>query len=81
MGEVRVYKTGDLGTMCQEGYVHYYGRMDQQVKIRGLRVELGEIESNIKEMANVNEAVVVAQERDNGEKYLWLMWSLNLKGN
>lgn len=70
VGEVRVYKTGDLGTMCQEGYVHYYGRMDQQVKIRGLRVELGEIESNIKEMANVNEAVVVAQERDNGEKML-----------
>lgn len=70
VGEVRVYKTGDLGKMCKEGYVYYYGRMDQQVKIRGLRVELGEIECKILEMSNVEEAVVVAHDRDNGEKIL-----------
>ncbi|KAL7934405.1 hypothetical protein V8C35DRAFT_327290 [Trichoderma chlorosporum] len=43
----RFYKTGDLAMYNPDGTMHYYGRKDMQVKIRGLRVELGEIEHHI----------------------------------
>ena len=43
--EARLYKTGDLARYLPDGNIEYLGRMDYQVKIRGLRIELGEIES------------------------------------
>jgi D-alanine--poly(phosphoribitol) ligase subunit 1 len=54
----RVYKTGDLACRCPDGNLLYYGRIDQQVKIRGIRIELGEIESVLNEYPGVESCLV-----------------------
>ncbi|WP_144558035.1 non-ribosomal peptide synthetase [Shouchella miscanthi] len=54
-----MYKTGDLVRYLKNGEIEYIGRSDQQVKLRGFRMELGEIETLIKLNSNINEAVVV----------------------
>ncbi|AZP72386.1 hypothetical protein EJJ20_25990 [Pseudomonas poae] len=56
----RMYRTGDLARFGQAGEIEYAGRIDHQVKIRGLRIELGEIEARLVELPQVREAVVVA---------------------
>ena len=53
------YRTGDYGSLCA-GLLHYSGREDQQVKIRGNRVEIGEVENAIAEFPGVRQVVVVA---------------------
>ncbi len=58
----RLYRTGDLIRLREEGELEYMGRIDHQVKIRGLRIELGEIEARLQAHAAVREAVVVASE-------------------
>ncbi|WP_379138140.1 amino acid adenylation domain-containing protein [Paenibacillus sp. sgz500958] len=58
----RMYKTGDLGYRLPDGAIKFIGRTDSQVKIRGMRVELGEIESVLLSHHNVKEAVVLIQE-------------------
>ncbi|CAN7654321.1 non-ribosomal peptide synthase/polyketide synthase [Pseudomonas brassicacearum] len=58
----RLYRTGDLARYRTDGVIEYAGRMDHQVKIRGLRIELGEIEVRLAEHAEVRETVVIAQD-------------------
>lgn len=53
----RLYRTGDVGRWNHRGEIEYLGRMDRQVKLRGLRIELGEIESVIAEDDDVIRAV------------------------
>ncbi|HET7892386.1 MAG TPA: amino acid adenylation domain-containing protein [Candidatus Sulfotelmatobacter sp.] len=55
----RLYRTGDLGRFRSNGEIEYLGRVDGQVKLRGLRIELGEIESVLANHAGVREAVVM----------------------
>ncbi|KAL7934147.1 hypothetical protein V8C35DRAFT_327127 [Trichoderma chlorosporum] len=55
----RFYKTGDLGFYNPDGTIHYSGRKDTQVKIRGLRVELGEIEHHIRKSLDSIQQVAV----------------------
>jgi amino acid adenylation domain-containing protein len=57
----RMYRTGDIGRIDVDGCVHVLGRNDTQVKIRGYRVELGEVESAVKALPGLADAVVVAQ--------------------
>ena len=52
----RVYATGDLGRRNAHGDMEFLGRMDEQVKIRGLRVELGEISAALRAVAGVAQA-------------------------
>jgi len=64
----RLYRTGDLARMREDGVIEYVGRIDHQVKIRGLRIELGEIEAVLLEQAAVREAVVVAIDTATGKQ-------------
>lgn len=66
----RLYRTGDMGHYLVDGTVHYRGRSDLQVQIRGFRVEPAEIESALAQHAAVREALVVAQEDASGENRL-----------
>src|SRR5690554_3923688 len=67
---LRIYKTGDLGRFLPDGTIEFHGRIDGQVKIRGNRVELGDIEVAISRQQGVQQAVVVVREDVPGEKYL-----------
>nr|WP_240457758.1 non-ribosomal peptide synthetase [Halomonas socia] len=64
----RLYRTGDLVRWREDGQLEYLGRLDHQVKIRGLRIELGEIEAELLAQPEVREAVVVTQEGPNGAR-------------
>lgn len=55
----RMYKTGDRARLNTDGSLEYLGRIDDQVKVRGYRVELGEVESRIRNVDGVSEAVVL----------------------
>ncbi|AZZ92858.1 amino acid adenylation domain-containing protein [Hahella sp. KA22] len=66
----RVYKTGDLVRRRADGAIDYLGRSDFQIKLRGFRIEPGEIESLLTEHALVNQAVVCKQYAEDGGEYL-----------
>lgn len=58
----RLYRTGDLARYLADGNIEYLGRVDQQVKVRGMRVELGEIEAVLNKHPAVLEALVLVKE-------------------
>ncbi|GAA0616415.1 non-ribosomal peptide synthetase [Kutzneria viridogrisea] len=62
----RIYRTGDLGRVNDQGEVEYHGRLDTQVKIRGFRVELTEIESVLSQAPGIAQAVVSTYEPEPG---------------
>lgn len=63
--ENRLYRTGDLGYFQPDGQIAYLGRMDHQVKVRGYRIDLGEIESVLKSHPGVKDAIAISEESDN----------------
>ena len=65
-----VYKSGDLGRMLEDGSIEYLGRRDQQVKVRGIRIEIVEIENAIMETGVVAEAAVTTRVDKIGNSYL-----------
>ncbi len=63
----RLYKTGDVGRYLSDGNIEYIGRADEQIKIRGFRVEPGEIEAVINKITGVqNSAVVLSENNSSG---------------
>lgn len=66
----RLYKTGDLARYLPSGEIEYIGRIDYQVKVRGFRIEIGEIEAQLTQHPTVKEVVVVVTEDVPGDKRL-----------
>jgi len=69
----RLYKTGDLARYLRDGNIELLGRVDLQVKVRGFRVEPGEIEAVLNQHQAVQQCAVVARRRDNGPDDLQLI--------
>ena len=69
-GDARIYRTGDLGRFLPDGNIEFLGRSDLQVKVRGFRVELEEIERVLCEHPGVRSAAVVARQDGLTEKHL-----------
>ncbi len=67
--EAPIYHTGDLARWLPDGNIEFLGRIDHQVKIRGNRIELGEIQDRLLAHSSIREAVVIDRETD-GERYL-----------
>ncbi|MGD9817124.1 MAG: amino acid adenylation domain-containing protein, partial [Desulfomonilaceae bacterium] len=68
--QARLYKTGDLVRLLDDGDLEFLGRRDFQVKIRGFRVELGEIETLIRRLQPIRETVVILREDEPGRQIL-----------
>jgi amino acid adenylation domain-containing protein len=66
----RLYRTGDLARWLPEGNIEFLGRIDHQVQINGIRIELEEVERVLLAHKDIKEAVVVASIDENGEPYL-----------
>jgi acyl carrier protein len=66
----RIYKTGDLARWLPDGDIEFVGRIDHQVKLRGFRIDLGEIESGLGQYHGINEVVVAVREDQPGDKRL-----------
>jgi amino acid adenylation domain-containing protein len=66
----RLYRTGDTGRHLSKGVIQFIGRLDQQVKISGFRIEPGEIETALESHPSVGTAVVVTDEETPGDKRL-----------
>ncbi len=68
--QARLFKTGDLARYRPDGSIEFLGRIDHQVKIRGVRIELGEIEAVLGRHPQVQDVVVMAREDRPGDKRL-----------
>jgi amino acid adenylation domain-containing protein/non-ribosomal peptide synthase protein (TIGR01720 family) len=64
----RLYRTGDLARHLPDGLLEYLGRIDHQIKVRGFRIEPGEIEAQLAQHPGVRESVVVAREIEPGRR-------------
>jgi amino acid adenylation domain-containing protein len=69
-GPPRLYRTGDLGRWEEDGSLQHLGRLDHQIKVRGVRIEPGEIEDALVRHPGVRQAVVTLRERSSGGKAL-----------
>ncbi|MGB7605871.1 MAG: amino acid adenylation domain-containing protein [Lutisporaceae bacterium] len=75
----KMYRTGDMARWLDDGNIEFIGRTDHQVKLRGYRIEVGEIESMLLKHEAIQEAVVMAREDEQKEKYLIAYITANKK--
>jgi len=67
---LRLYRTGDLGRWLPDGTIAFLGRADYQVKLRGFRIEPGEIEAALTRYPAIREAVVIASPKGGDDRRL-----------
>ena len=72
--EARLYRTGDVGRFLPDWNLEFVGRVDHQVKLRGFRIDLGDIEAPIRQSPAVKEAVVLNREDGSGDQRLSPTW-------
>ena len=70
VGHRRFYRTGDMGRLNEDGWLEILGRNDFQINVRGMRIEIGEVEYNLRKAPGVRDAVVMAKAAASGEKIL-----------
>ncbi len=63
----RLYKTGDLARWLPDGNLEFVGRNDNQIKLRGYRIDLGEIETILSSLTGIKQSVVILTEKDNNK--------------
>ena len=73
----RAYRTGDLGSILPDGNIKYSGRKDFQIKLNGYRIEIEDIENNLRKLENIRNAVVLPVYRD--EKIVYLKGVVELE--
>jgi amino acid adenylation domain-containing protein len=66
----RLYRTGDLGCYLPDGQISFHGRVDEQVKINGFRIELNDVASALRRHPSVRECALAARDNEAGEKQL-----------
>lgn len=66
----RIYKTGDLAYWRADEVVEFVGRRDRQIKLRGYRIELDDVEAHLKQHPKVNDAVVIVRQEAAGDPHL-----------
>jgi amino acid adenylation domain-containing protein len=69
-GNKRIYRSGDMGRLLPDGSIEFAGRKDFQVKIRGIRIEVGEIEVVLGQHPAAGEVVVIPGEDSHGDRHL-----------
>lgn len=69
--EGKMYRTGDLARWRPDGNIEFGGRIDEQVKVRGYRVELGDIESTIRNLPEIDDCAVIVNENMHGDKSIY----------
>ncbi|WP_435166822.1 amino acid adenylation domain-containing protein [Paenibacillus glycanilyticus] len=69
-GEGKIYKSGDIAKLLPDGTVEYVGRRDSQIKIRGHRIEIGEIEDSFSKIPNVQDVAVICKKDTDGQNML-----------
>ncbi|MFB5267552.1 amino acid adenylation domain-containing protein [Paenibacillus enshidis] len=69
-GEGQIYKSGDIAKLLPDGTIEYVGRRDSQIKIRGHRIEIGEIEDSFAKIPNVQNVAVISKKDTDGQNML-----------
>jgi acyl carrier protein len=69
-GGTRLYRTGDRARYLRDGQIEFLGRLDYQVKVRGHRIELGEVEAALGAHERVRQCLVVVREEEDGDRRL-----------
>lgn len=76
--DTKVYRTGDIGRFLSDGSIEFLGRTDNQVKVRGHRIELEEIETHINQFVGINQSIVITVETSNNDKILQAFYTSNI---
>lgn len=79
-GQGKMYRSGDLARWTEDGYIEYLGRIDDQVKVRGFRIELDEVRGAIARIPEVDDTAVITRDNQAGMKeiYAYLVSKENL---
>ncbi|URZ17241.1 non-ribosomal peptide synthetase [Clostridium felsineum] len=74
-----MYKTGDCARWLENGDIEFVGRLDNQIKVRGYRIELDEIEKSLNMYSHIKNSAVIAKEGNHGDKYLVSYYTSNVE--